>query len=109
MAASAGRWMSAVLESVSSLALPPPPAVLHASVMLVQVVTLNVAINSHSKALLTIMVSNNFVEIKSSVFKKFEQKNLFQISCSGEYVTAGVYMFVFCGLLTASPILPHPL
>ena len=40
--------------------------------------TLNVAINSSNKALLTIMMSNNFVELKGSVFKKFDKNNLFQ-------------------------------
>ncbi|TRY95186.1 hypothetical protein DNTS_032481 [Danionella cerebrum] len=44
--------------------------------------TLNVAFNSHNKSLLTIMMSNNFVEIKGSVFKKFEKNNLFQMSNS---------------------------
>lgn len=58
--------------------------VIHTIVILVQATTLSVAINSHSKALLTIMVSNNFVELKGSVFKKFEIRNLFQMSCSGE-------------------------
>ena len=58
--------------------------VIHANVVLAQAVTLNVAINSYNKALLTIMVSNNFVELKGSVFKKFETNNLFQMSCSGE-------------------------
>ncbi|CAI8013719.1 Transmembrane anterior posterior transformation protein 1 [Geodia barretti] len=55
---------------------------IHTVVLLFQTVTLNVAVNSHSKALLTIMVSNNFVELKGSVFKKFERSNLFQMSCS---------------------------
>lgn len=54
----------------------------HSTVLLVEAVTLNVAINSHNKALLTIMISNNFVELKGSVFKKFEADNLFQMSCS---------------------------
>ena len=35
-----------------------------------------------NNALLTIMMSNNFVEIKGSVFKKFDKNNLFQVSCS---------------------------
>lgn len=55
---------------------------LHAILMLFQATTLNVAFNSHNKALLTIMMSNNFVELKGSVFKKFEKNNLFQMSCS---------------------------
>ncbi|KAI9562913.1 hypothetical protein GHT06_010369 [Daphnia sinensis] len=56
--------------------------VLHTVLVLLQATTLNVAINSSNKALLTIMMSNNFVELKSSVFKKFDKNNLFQLSCS---------------------------
>ena len=41
--------------------------------------TLNVAFNNHNKVLLLIMMSNNFIEIKGSVFKKFEKNNLFQV------------------------------
>lgn len=55
---------------------------LHSMLVLFQATTLNVAINSSNKALLTIMMSNNFVELKGSVFKKFEKNNLFQMSCS---------------------------
>ncbi|XP_065157172.1 protein TAPT1 homolog [Atheta coriaria] len=55
---------------------------LHALLVLCQATTLNVAINSNNKALLTIMMSNNFVELKGSVFKKFDKNNLFQVSCS---------------------------
>lgn len=36
----------------------------HAMVLLYQIVALNVAMNSHSNALLTIVISNQFVEIK---------------------------------------------
>ncbi len=62
---------------------PAHPLVLHTLLILVQATTLNVAINSHSTVLLTIMMSNNFVELKGSVFKKFETNNLFQMSCAG--------------------------
>ncbi|KAJ3326098.1 hypothetical protein HDU76_013018 [Blyttiomyces sp. JEL0837] len=54
----------------------------HAMVLFYQVMTLNVAINSYNNALLTLLMSNQFVEIKGSVFKKFERENLFQLSCS---------------------------
>ncbi|KAG0296272.1 hypothetical protein BGZ98_001031 [Dissophora globulifera] len=54
----------------------------HTMVLLFQMVTLNVAVNSFSNALLTLLTSNQFVEIKGSVFKKFEKENLFQLSCS---------------------------
>ena len=48
-----------------------------------QVVTLNVAVNSYSNALLSLLMSNQFVEIKGTVFKKFEKENLFQMACAG--------------------------
>ncbi|KAL3276151.1 hypothetical protein HHI36_020870 [Cryptolaemus montrouzieri] len=56
--------------------------VLHSLLVMLQATTLNVAINSDNKVLLTIMMSNNFVELKGSVFKKFDKNNLFQLSCS---------------------------
>ena len=52
---------------------------LHSMLFLLQATTLNVAINASNKALLTIMMSNNFVELKGSVFKKFDKNNLFQV------------------------------
>ncbi|CAG8446103.1 9287_t:CDS:10 [Ambispora gerdemannii] len=54
----------------------------HTMIMSYQVITLNVAINSYSNALLTLLLSNQFIEIKSSVFKRFEKENLFQLSCA---------------------------
>ncbi len=50
--------------------------------MIYQMICLNVAVNSYDNALLTLLVSNQFVEIKGSVFKKFEKDNLFQITCA---------------------------
>ena len=58
--------------------------------MVYQMISLNVAINSYDHALLTLLVSNQFVEIKGSVFKKFEKDNLFQITCAGK----DIYGFV---------------
>lgn len=55
---------------------------LHSLLVLLQATTLSVALNSKNKALLTIMMSNNFVELKGMVFKKFERNNLFHMSCS---------------------------
>jgi len=54
----------------------------HSTALFYQVITLNVAVNSYSNALLTLLMSNQFVEIKSTVFKKFEKDNLFQITCA---------------------------
>ncbi|MBW0530293.1 hypothetical protein O181_070008 [Austropuccinia psidii MF-1] len=56
--------------------------VAHTLVLFYQLVSLNVAINSYDNALMTLLISNQFVEIKGSVFKKFEKENLFQMSCA---------------------------
>jgi len=56
--------------------------IIHSTVLFYQVITLNVAVNSYSNALLTLLLSNQFVEIKSTVFKRFEKENLFQITCA---------------------------
>uniref|UniRef100_A0AAQ4R016 Transmembrane anterior posterior transformation 1b n=1 Tax=Gasterosteus aculeatus aculeatus TaxID=481459 RepID=A0AAQ4R016_GASAC len=71
---------------------------LHAILIMVQATTLNVAFNSHNKSLLTIMMSNNFVEIKGSVFKKFEKNNLFQMSNSDikERFTNYILLLIVC-------------
>lgn len=54
----------------------------HSLVILYQIITLNVAVNSYSNALLTLLLSNQFAEIKAAVFKKFERENLFQLTCA---------------------------
>lgn len=55
---------------------------MHSVLVMFQATALNVAINSSNKGLLTIMMSNNFVELKGSVFKKFDKNNLFQLTCA---------------------------
>jgi hypothetical protein len=60
--------------------------VVHTLVLFYSLVSLNVAINSYDNALLTLLLSNQFVEIKGAVFKKFEKENLFQMSCAGECI-----------------------
>ena len=57
-------------------------AILHSSLYFMLIATLPVAINSADQALVTVLVLNNFGEIKSFVFKKFDNQNLFQLSCS---------------------------
>jgi hypothetical protein len=71
--------------------------VLHTVILLYQTVTLNVAINSQNNALLALLISNQFVEIKSSVFKKTEQENLFQLACSE--VVERFYISIFCSVI----------
>jgi hypothetical protein len=47
------------------------------------VVTLNVALNAHSTALLPLLLSNQFVEVKSNVFKRYTAESHYQLSCGG--------------------------
>lgn len=55
---------------------------LHTMVLFYHSVALNIALNSHSNLIITLLVSNNFVELKSNVFKKCERENLFQVACA---------------------------
>lgn len=54
----------------------------HSTMHYLRVLLLNVAINTSSSAVFLIIVTNNFGEIKSTVFKKYEAKGLFPIVCS---------------------------
>lgn len=55
---------------------------LHSLILFVHVATLNVAMNSADQALMTLLLSGNFAEIKSTVFKKYNKPNLFKITSS---------------------------
>lgn len=57
-------------------------AAIHALILFVHVETLNVAMNSADEALLTLLISGNFAEIKSTVFKKYNKAALFKITAS---------------------------
>ncbi|CAI6559908.1 AKR_HP2_G0016060.mRNA.1.CDS.1 [Saccharomyces cerevisiae] len=47
---------------------------------LLTAISLNIAVNSYSNALLTLLLSMQFAEIKSSVLKKFDKEGFFQIT-----------------------------
>jgi hypothetical protein len=71
---------------------------LHSGIYFLQFTTLNVAFISSSTTLLTVLVSNNFVELKGSIFKKCGPENLFQL-CGGDIVER-FNGFVFFSLAT---------
>ena len=70
----------------------------HAYILLVQVVTLNVAINSQNNSLITLLVANNFTELKGHVFKKFDEGTLLQVLCAD--MVERFQMFIFLLLVT---------
>ncbi|GAO18734.1 hypothetical protein UVI_02047080 [Ustilaginoidea virens] len=76
----AGR--SKVLLPLGMFALALAYNCLHSVTLYYQVITLNVAVNSYSNALFTLLLSNQFVEIKSTVFKRFDKDALFQLTCA---------------------------
>ena len=78
---------------------------LHTAVLFYHAVALNVAINSHNNILITLLISNNFVELKSNVFKKCEKENLFQVSCADivERFQLSVYLAITGGSLSSGP------
>lgn len=53
---------------------------IHGYILIYQTVSLNVAANSYSNALLTLLFSNQFSELRGSVFKKFDREGLFQLT-----------------------------
>lgn len=73
--------------------------VVHASAFFYQVITLNVAVNSYSNALLTLLMSNQFVEIKGAVFKKIEKENLFQLTCADVVERFQLWLMLFIIML----------
>ncbi|XP_062212215.1 protein POLLEN DEFECTIVE IN GUIDANCE 1-like [Phragmites australis] len=50
--------------------------VVHSFVLLAQAITLSTCIIAHNNALFALLVSNNFAEIKSNVFKRVSKENL---------------------------------
>lgn len=77
---SVGR--SKVLQPLGIFILALVYNIVHSTALFYQVITLNVAVNSYSNALLTLLLSNQFVEIKGTVFKRIEKENLFQLTCA---------------------------
>ncbi|XWS69482.1 hypothetical protein CRYUN_Cryun04dG0182600 [Craigia yunnanensis] len=51
-------------------------SILHSFILLAQAITLSTCIVAHNNALYALLVSNNFAEIKSNVFKRFSKDNI---------------------------------
>ena len=56
-----------------------------------------VTINSNESFLYLLLIKNNFTELKTSVFKKVEEQNLFQITCAD--VVERFKLLLFCILV----------
>ncbi|RZC69084.1 hypothetical protein C5167_032173 [Papaver somniferum] len=77
LATSSSEDMSfCIWRFVSDLALAAVSSIVHSFVLLAQAITLSTCIVAHNNALLALLVSNNFGEIKSNVFKRFSKDNI---------------------------------
>lgn len=56
----------------------------HSSVLFIEIIALNVALNSSNYTLLHLLVSTNVAELKTAVFKRFRPDNIFQLVCHGK-------------------------
>ncbi|XP_027904554.1 protein POLLEN DEFECTIVE IN GUIDANCE 1 [Vigna unguiculata] len=61
---------------VSDQALAVVASIVHSFILLAQAITLSTCIVAHNNALLALLVSNNFAEIKSNVFKRYSMDNV---------------------------------
>ncbi|OAY29335.1 protein POLLEN DEFECTIVE IN GUIDANCE 1 [Manihot esculenta] len=61
---------------MSDQALAMAFSILHSFILLAQAIALSTCIIAHNNALLALLVSNNFAEIKSNVFKRFSKDNI---------------------------------
>ncbi|KAH1030649.1 hypothetical protein J1N35_042823 [Gossypium stocksii] len=65
---------------VSDEALAMAFSILHSFILLAQAITLSTCIVAHNNALFALLVSNNFAEIKSNVFKRFSKDNIHNLA-----------------------------
>jgi hypothetical protein len=74
---------------------------LHSVVYFLHVATLTVVINSVDSALFTVLILNNFTELKAFILKKFDCNNLFQLACSDITERFQTFLFLCLILLVA--------
>ncbi|KAI6677212.1 hypothetical protein NL676_038008 [Syzygium grande] len=77
----------------------------HSFILLAQAITLSTCIVAHNNALLALLVSNNFAEIKSNVFKRFSKDNIHSLvyydSVERFHITAFVLFVLAQNILEA--------
>ena len=91
---------------------------LHSILAFVQTMVLNVTINSQTSALIALLVSNNSIELKGAVLKRFFPENVVQMAAADacERCQLGLILFVVTvhnistteGLPSLSALLGHP-
>ncbi|CUG86803.1 transmembrane protein, putative [Bodo saltans] len=85
--------------AIASFVISTVTVALHSMVLLLHVVALNVAINSEGNSILALVISNNFFEIKTVIFKKFVRESLFQVYCADALERIQLVVFLCCVIL----------
>ncbi|XRA98190.1 Tapt1/CMV membrane protein receptor [Pycnococcus provasolii] len=88
----AERTHTPIWYLVSDFAVATVLVCVHATIILTQAITFNVAINSHNNALLALLISNNFAEVKGIIFKRMDVNKLWGMACQD--VTERFHIFV---------------
>lgn len=73
--------------------------ILHSILLYGHLITLNAAMNSPNNTLITILVADNFYELKSNIFKKYQIENLFQMLCNDIVERFTIFIFVLLILI----------
>lgn len=94
------------MQNLLSLLAPWHFLLVHSFILLAQAITLSTCIVAHNNALLALLVSNNFAEIKSNVFKRFSKDNIHSLVYAGKFTSLHLFldlstslMILFCVLL----------
>ncbi|XP_078429467.1 POLLEN DEFECTIVE IN GUIDANCE-like protein isoform X2 [Wolffia australiana] len=71
---------------------------LHSFILLAAAITLSTCVIAHNNALLALLISNNFAEIKSNVFKRVSKDNIHSLVCHDiveRFHIAAFVLFIF--------------
>lgn len=77
---------------MDNLRIPWLYVLIHSFILLAQAITLSTCIVAHNNALLALLVSNNFAEIKSNVFKRYSKDNIHSLVYFGELASCQYFM-----------------
>ncbi|KEG13333.1 hypothetical protein DQ04_01061010 [Trypanosoma grayi] len=91
---SSSSLLSSLWLPVGSAAVSALCVATHSVVLLLSVVTLNVAVNAEGHLLLALMVSANFNEIKGVAYKKHNRESLLQVAAADAVERLKFFLFV---------------
>ena len=90
-----------VIYMIASMSLYTLYVVVHSCFYFIKVATLTVAFNTTDQSFISILILNNFAEMKSHVFKKFDNTQLFELTCADIAERFQTTLFLFCMIMIA--------